>query len=174
MKNFACLFFIAVILLSCNQPATTAGSNTDANKATVQNFYDQMINAHNTAMIDSFCSADFVDHNPDPGRTGKGIDDMKASFKDFFTAYPDVHVKTDFMVAEGDTVAAHVTVTGTNSGAMGNMPATNKQINIEGIDIIVLKDGKAVERWGVFDNMAMMQQLGMMPDASQQDSTTHK
>jgi hypothetical protein len=54
-------------------------------------------------------------------------------------------------------------MTGTNSGPMGNMPATNKKINIKGIDIVALKDGKATQRWGYFDNMAMMMQMGMMP-----------
>jgi steroid delta-isomerase-like uncharacterized protein len=173
MKNFACVLFIAAILYSCNNTTTMGSMNTDANKARIQSFYDQVINAHNPAMVDSFCTADFVDHNPDPGKSGKGIDDLKASFKDFFTGYPDIHEKTNFMIAEGDTVMAHVTLTGTNSGAFGNTPATNKQIDIDGIDVIVLKDGKATERWGFFDNTKMMQQLGMMP-AMGQDTTKMK
>jgi len=174
MKNFACLLFIAVIIYGCNTATTMGGMNTDANKARVQSFYDQVINAHSTDMIDSFCTADFTDHNPDPGRSGKGSDDLKASFKDFFTAYPDIHIKTNFMIAEGDTVMAHVSLTGTNSGAQGNMPATNKQVNIDGVDVIVLKDGKATERWGFFDTQKMMEQLGMMPAPGQQDSAMKK
>jgi predicted ester cyclase len=43
---------------------------------------------------------------------------------------------------------------------MGNMPATNKSFRINGIDIIVVKDGKATERWGIFDDMSLMGQLG--------------
>jgi steroid delta-isomerase-like uncharacterized protein len=148
MKNFACILVFAAILYSCNNTPAMDSMKTDANKARVQSFYDQVINAHNPAMIDSFCATDFVDHNPDPGKSGKGIDDLKASFKDFFTGYPDVHEKTNFMIAEGDTVMAWVTLTGTNSGAFGNTPATNKQIDIDGIDVIVLKDGKEAERFG--------------------------
>jgi len=174
MKNFACLLFVAAIIYSCNTASTMGGADASANKARVQSFYDQVINAHSTAAIDSFCSADFVDHNPDPGRSGKGSDDLKASFKDFFTGYPDIHVKTNFMIAEGDTVMAHVTLTGTNSGALGNMPATNKQISVDGIDVIVLKDGKANERWGFFDTQKMMQDLGMMPQPGQHDTATKK
>jgi len=174
MKNFACLLFIAAIIYSCNTAPTMAGMNTDANKARVQNFYDQVINAHSTAAIDSFCTTDFVDHNPDPGRSGKGSDDLKASFKDFFTGYPDIHIQPNFMIAEGDTVMAHVTLTGTNSGALGDMPATNKQISVDGIDVIVLKDGKATERWGFFDTQKMMQELGMMPQPGQQDTAKIK
>jgi steroid delta-isomerase-like uncharacterized protein len=176
MKNLLYIFVIAIIAASCNTTNNSGSMNADASKAKVQDFYDQVINAHNVAMIDSFCSADFVDHNPDPGRSGKGSDDLKASFKDFFTAYPDIHVKTNFMIVSGDTVMAHVTMTGTNSGAMGGMPATNKQVNIDGIDVIVIKDGKAAERWGFFDTMKMMQELGMMPaqGSMPQDSTMKK
>lgn len=164
MKKLIYVFAIAVMAESCKMPDNNADSpKAEANKARMQKFYDEVINAHSIAAADSFCTADFVDHNPDQGHSGKGIDDLKASFKDFMTGFPDVHEATNFMIAKGDTVMAYITMTGTNSGPMGGMAATNKQMNIEGIDIIVLKDGKAAERWGVFDNMKMMAQLGMMP-----------
>lgn len=63
----------------------------------------------------------------------------------------------------GDTVLAYFTTTGTNSGPFMGKPATNKTISFEGVDIIRVKNGKAVEHWGVYDNLKMMQQLGMMP-----------
>ncbi|HYK45460.1 MAG TPA: ester cyclase [Parafilimonas sp.] len=175
MKKLIYIFVVAAIAVACNT-ATTPGGGTDAeaNKAKVQSFYDQVINAHNVDAIDSFCSADFVDHNPDPGHSGKGIDDLRAGFKDFFSGFPDVHVATNFMVASGDTVVSHVTMTGTNSGAMMGMPATNKKATVDGIDIIVIKDGKAVERWGEFDNAKMMQDLGMMPQPGAPKDTTAK
>jgi predicted ester cyclase len=63
-------------------------------------------------------------------------------------------------------------MTGTNSGPMGGMPASNKPVSVDGIDIIVVKDGKAVERWGIFDNMKMMQDMGMMPQQGMMKDTT--
>ncbi len=137
-------------------------NKTDENKALTKRFYEEVMNARNLAKIKSFCAADFIDHNPSPGHSGKGIDDLTAMFNDLLTAFPDHHVTTDIMIAEGDMVVVYLTVTGTNSGPFANMPATNKSIKINGIDIIRIKDGKAVERWGVFDDMAMMTQLGMM------------
>lgn len=164
MKNLIYIFAIAVMAASCKMPGNNMGDSTaDVNKARMQKFYYEVINAHNVAVLDSFCSADFVDHNPDPGHSGKGMDDLKASFTDFMTGFPDIHVSTNFMIAQGDTVMAHVTMTGTNSGAMGGMPATNKQFSMDGIDVIVIKDGKAVERWGFFDSMKM-KDLGMLPE----------
>jgi steroid delta-isomerase-like uncharacterized protein len=167
MKNLICILTIAVFAASCNMADKTAEMKTAAMKEHVQKFYDQVFNAHNVDMIDSFVTADFIDHNPDQGRSGKGIADLKASFKEFFAAFPDVHITTNFMVAEGDKVMAHVTMTGTNSGTnsgpMMGMPATNKQVNVDGIDLIMIKDGKATERWGFFDTMKFMTQMGMMP-----------
>lgn len=135
---------------------------TDKNKALTQRFYDEVMNAHNSGKIKSFCTDDFTDHNPSPGHTGKGLDDLTAQLQEMLTAFPDLHIKTDFMVAEEDRVVAYLTMTGTNSGPFANMPATNKSVKFNGVDIVHIKNGKAVERWGVFDDLSMMTQLGMM------------
>jgi predicted ester cyclase len=163
MKKIFLLFAAAALIVSC-MPNNASNKKEADNKAKFQRFYDEVINAHNPNAVDSFCTADFTDHQPSPGHTGKGLDDLKAEFKDFFTAFPDIHMKTEMMVADGDTVMALITMTGTNSGAIGpNMPATNKQINVQGMDVIVIKDGKASDRWGFNEEGKMMQQMGMMP-----------
>jgi predicted ester cyclase len=166
MKKIFLLFAGATVIVSCGTPAGNSMSKKEAdNKARLQRFYDEVINAHNPNMVDSFCTPEFVNHQPSPGHTGKGIDDLKADFGEFFAAFPDIHMTTNMMVANGDTVMALITITGTNTGPMGpGMPATNKQVNVQGTDIIVLKDGKATDRWGMGEEMKMMQQMGMMPE----------
>ena len=134
---------------------------SDENKMLTQRFYNEVMNAHNLAKIKSFCTTDFTDHNPNPGYSGNGLDDLTANLNEFLIAFPDLHVNADFMVAEEDIVTAYLTLTGTNTGPFGNMPATNKSIKFNGIDIVHIKDGKATERWGVFDNLSMMTQLGI-------------
>jgi predicted ester cyclase len=174
MKNFFFLLILLGLFAACsNMGNSNAGGDKEAaNKARVQEFYDQVFNAHNINMIDSFCTANFVDHNPDEGHNGQGLADLKSQFTSFFGAYPDIHATTHFMVAQGDTVVAHINFTGTNTGPMGpGMPATNKKMSIDGIDIIAIKDGKAVERWGFFDTMKMMKDMGMMPSPPPADTT---
>ncbi len=163
MKNLIFLLFSLCLLASCSNMGNSNARavREAANKARTQQFYDQVFNGHNLNLIDSFCVADFVDHNPEVGHDGKGTHDLKAQLTDFFKTFPDIHVTTNFMVAQGDTVVAHITLTGTNIGAMGDMPATNKKISVSGIDIIAIKGRKAVERWGFFDNQKMMADLGM-------------
>ena len=136
--------------------------NTEENKALTKRFYNEVMNSHNIDGLKAFCAADFIDHNPAPGHTGKGLDDLAASLNEMLTALPDLHVTTDFMVAEEDKVVAYLTLTGTNSGPFGNMPPTNKSIRINGVDIVHIKDGKATERWGVFDDFSMMTQMGLV------------
>jgi steroid delta-isomerase-like uncharacterized protein len=134
---------------------------TDENKALAQRFYNEVMNSHNLAGVKSFVTTDFLDHNPSPGHTGKGIDDLTAQLNEMIIALPDFHVTADLIVAEEDTVVAYLTMTGTNTGPFGNMPASNKPVKINGVDIVRIKDGKATERWGVFDNLSMMTQMGM-------------
>lgn len=164
MKQLILLIASTMLMASCNRQSTT--DETTANKQRMQDFYDQVMNAHNPAMLDSFCTADFVDHQLDP-RFPKGIEGLRAAFTDYFTAYPDLQVITNFMMAKGDTVIAHITLKGTNTGPSMGMPPTNKQINVEGVDIVIIKDGKAAEHWGYMEEMKMMQQLGMMPPAGE-------
>ena len=122
------------------------------------------MNSHDVTKIKSFCATDFTDHNPSPGYSGKGLDDLAAQLNEFFTAFPDLHITSDFIVAEEDKVVAYLTMTGTNSGSFANMPATNKPFKINGIDIVLIKDGKATERWGVSDDLSLMTQLQMTGD----------
>jgi steroid delta-isomerase-like uncharacterized protein len=172
MKKTLFLLMLAAIIFSCNNSANNSMSDHAAdNKAKAQRFYDEVINAHSTATIDSFCAEGFTDHNPSYGHSGKGSADLKATFNEMFASFPDVKATPEFIIAKGDTVVAYLTMTGTNSGAMGNMPATNKSFKFNGIDIVVIKDGKATERWGVFDDYSMMTQLGMIPSG---DTTTMK
>ena len=63
-------------------------------------------------------------------------------------------------------------MTGTNSGPFMGMPATNKKVDIMGIDWIKWENGKFTDHWGAMEDMKMMTQLGMMPDMNHQPGQT--
>ena len=67
------------------------------------------------------------------------------------------------VVATGDTVVGRWTASGTHGGPLGDIPATGKPITITGINIIRFEDGKMVEEWENFDELAMLQQIGVVP-----------
>lgn len=88
---------------------------------------------------------------------------MKEALGALRTSFPDLKFTVEDCFAVGDKVAARVTMSGTQNGEFQGMPASGKSFSVQLIDIVRYADGKAVERWGSFDAMAFMQQLGMMP-----------
>jgi predicted ester cyclase len=81
-------------------------------------------------------------------------------------AFPDLRMEAQDVLASGDKVVARVRATGTHQGEFMGMPATGKSIHVQLIDIIRFgDDGLAREHWGVFDALAMMQQLVATPEA---------
>ena len=130
MKTTIMAFLLAGIIFGCNNPEPSADNSTASveanNKARFQQFYDEVMNGHDLSKLDEFITTDFVDHNPTPGHSGKGLDAIRAEFTEMLAAFPDMRVKPNFFVASGDTVVAHVTMSGTQSGPMMGMPPTNK------------------------------------------------
>jgi steroid delta-isomerase-like uncharacterized protein len=165
MKKITLCLIVSIVVASCNMSGNKNNATDDRaakNKAEMQKFYDEVYNKRNTAIFDSLVSPDYVEHCLAPGYT-PNRDGTKKSFVDFFAAYPDLNVKTNFMVADTSYVTTEYSMTGTNTGPLMGMPATNKKFNIHGVDIVRFANGKAVEHWGYIEETKMMMQLGMMP-----------
>jgi steroid delta-isomerase-like uncharacterized protein len=132
----------------------------------VRSFYTSMSRG-NVNVIDDLFTDDFIEHEPLPTQT-PGREGVKQFFKAMLSAFPDARFIPEAMYVDGDTVIARLTVTGTNQGEFQGMPPTGKQTTVEGIDIVRLANGKFAEHWGVFDNLGLLQQLGVVPAPGQQ------
>jgi steroid delta-isomerase-like uncharacterized protein len=136
---------------------------SDANKAIMRRFYAEVVNAGNLDLIDELLTDDFVEHEEFPGIT-RDREGVKQFFAMFKGAFPDATFTAEQVLAEGDLVAARVTVRGTHLGEFMGVAATGKPIEVQAIDIVTFADGKGTAHWGVFDAMAMMEQLDAMPE----------
>ena len=106
---------------------------------------------------------DIVEHEEVPGfpPTRAGVIQY---FRMLLTAFPDLRMVPEDVMASGDKAVARALVTGTHKGPFAGIPATGKRVEVKLIDIIRFgDDGKAREHWGVVDQFAMMQQLGAIP-----------
>jgi steroid delta-isomerase-like uncharacterized protein len=72
-------------------------------------------------------------------------------------------VEIEEQVAEGDKIATLWRARGTHQGNFGGIPATGKSMEIFGITMFRVADGKVLESWGFADMMSMMKQLGVAP-----------
>ena len=65
--------------------------------------------------------------------------------------------------AEGEKVVVRWTARGTHRGELMGIPPTGKQVVTSGISILRIANGKIAEQWDIFDNLGMLQQMGVIP-----------
>lgn len=131
------------------------------NKALVRRLYDDAVTRQNVDLIDALCAPEFVDHNPEPG-SGGTLQEVKTMFRAMLAAFPDFSLSVQDQIAEGDKVVCRLIARGTHKGPYMGIPASGRRFEIGGIDIVRVVNGKAVERWGYFDDVKLLQQLGAM------------
>ena len=145
--------------------AAAASAMMEANKAACQRFYDLVLNAGDTTLVDTLVAADAVEHQVmPPGYPAGTAAALRKFVVDWHLAFPDIKVSVGSMVAEGNQVAIYSTMTGTNTGVFMGMKPTGKAIKVEGFDLVRIENGKMVEHWGLNDNYAMMLQLGTIKE----------
>ena len=135
---------------------------SEENKALIRRFFEEVWNEQNLDAIDELVAADQVDHSLPPGLP-PGREGAKAFVGMYLSAFPDTRMTIEDIVAEGDRVVTRWSATGTHTGELMGIPATGKQVTVTGLDINRYSGGKSVEHWGQFDQMGMMQQLGVVP-----------
>jgi steroid delta-isomerase-like uncharacterized protein len=109
--------------------------------------------------LDELMVPGLIDHDaaPDQAPGAKGV---KEVFHQLRAGFPDLKLTPEAIYTDSDTVIARVRMTGTHNGEYLGIPPTGKSVGITAIDIVRIEDGKAVERWGVWDGLGLMQQLG--------------
>jgi steroid delta-isomerase-like uncharacterized protein len=117
----------------------------------------------NTDLIDEVYAADLVWHEPD--QDIHGSEEAKQFIAMYRTAFPDLNVTVEDAIAEGDKVATRWTVRGTHQGEIEEFgPPTGRQVELEGITIHRIEGGKIVEEWERYDNLSILQQIGLVPE----------
>ena len=116
------------------------------------------------AVLDELTAANYVGHDPANHNAGRGPDAEKQMVSTYRTAFPDLEIIIDDMVAEGDKVATRWTARGTHKGDLMGIASTGKQGTTTGISIDRIVGGKVEEAWTNWDLLGIMQQLGAVPE----------
>ena len=135
---------------------------SEENKDLAQRSWD-IVNQRNPDLIEEFYPPDFVWHEPDQDL--RGYEQAKQFVSTFFKAIPDINITIDDVIAEGDKVVTRYTIRGTHQGETEEFgPPTGRQMELEGITIHRIEDGRIVEEWERYDNLSVLQQLGLVPE----------
>jgi len=133
--------------------------NPVANTALVLYVTEKFWNQKNVNVLDATHSPDSIGHNPVIPGGPLPFYVYKQVALIHISAFPDMRVATEDIIAEGDKVAIRWTTTGTHQGELMGIPATGRQVTWSGITIYRFADGKIVETWWAYDAMGMMQQI---------------
>jgi steroid delta-isomerase-like uncharacterized protein len=137
----------------------------ELNKALIYRIHSEVSNG-NMTIFDEVLSPNYVRHcqaMPPEFQELHGTDQFKAFIADFSTAVPDCNDSVLFVIAEDDMVAYVTKMTGTQTGPMGELPASGREFTLTNIVIHRIEDGKIAETWVSWDNVAMLSQLGFFP-----------
>jgi steroid delta-isomerase-like uncharacterized protein len=135
--------------------------STETNKDLVRR-YQEAYNTNNLDALDTLVAADIATPNMLPGFP-PGLEGLKQLHQLTVDAWPDQYVNIEDLIAEGDRVAARVTVSATPQKEAFGVRPTGKSFKVSGMYVVRIANGKIVEHFGVEDAIGIMQQMGLMP-----------
>jgi len=146
-----CSFLLASI--------THASSLQEQNKALAKRAFEELLSKGRFELAEELYAKDFVNHGI---HRDIGLAEDQAALKGWHQAFSDLSIAPEKLIADGDLVAVYWIARGTNTGAGNGLPATGKKVEQSGITIWRIVDGKIKEEWSAFDQLSMMQQLGLL------------
>lgn len=158
------LLATSAIVLACAPvptptPTVTPVPATEANKALVRRYYDQVLNMGNLTALDELLAPNYKRYLT---TTAAPLDAaaQKQRLGGMRTVFPDLNVTIDDLIAEGDRVAIRMTVRGTQKAPFLDIAPSGKQVIVAAVEVVRIEKGKMVEHWGGTDNLDLAQQLG--------------
>lgn len=137
----------------------------ESNRATARRVLEEFFTAGKLELAEELFTPDLVQHHPDEPYETRGPDGIRERITAWRTAFPDLNTSVEDLVAEGDRVAIRSIARGTNDGEFAGSPATGKQIALEWESIYRFDGGKVAEMWDAWNVLAVMEHLGLAPQA---------
>jgi len=136
----------------------------EENKAIAERLFDA-INNGALDELPQLVAPDVVDHNAVIFMQPEGPGGVEEGIRMLLQGFPDLHLTTQELIAEGDKVVARFTMSGTNTGNYRGLPAPTQQyFESEAIAILRIADSRVAELRGTADRLGMLTQLGILPD----------
>lgn len=142
-------------------------NKTEQNKSTVRRLIEEIVNKGNYSLINQLVDTNYIGHDPTLPRDLKGPENLQKNLQELRTAFPDINIKIEDLVAEGDKVICRWTGTGTHKGEYLGLSPTNKKSTVLGFQEFRLSNGKVVEDWIIWDTAGFMRQIGVIPEMSE-------
>jgi steroid delta-isomerase-like uncharacterized protein len=135
------------------------------NRQTLDRFIQQVWNEGDASAADAFLADEYVIHS-DPGDPWDGQTLSREAFKQRLAVsrspFPDLRFDIVETIADGDRVAIAWMMRGTQTGALGDRPASGRAIDVHGMTMYYFRGGRITGHRQILDRIAVARQLGLM------------
>lgn len=144
-------------------------STDEQTKQVTRRYVEEAWNEGNVDGMDEILTAHQLYHDP-TFDGAEELEEFKGFIRGYREAFPDLHYEVEEYIAEGDKAAFWGRVTGTHEGTFLGAEPTGNEIDIMGIGVVRVEDGKIAERWANFDLFGMFRQLGIDPSRAESET----
>ncbi|MGO9087634.1 MAG: ester cyclase [Candidatus Sulfotelmatobacter sp.] len=157
-----CAFVLSLLVVAMTLPCQAQpASEQEKNKTVARVFFEEVLgNQGNLERYADFHTADYVGHGSKGDFT---LAEDLAAARDMRKALPDMQNAVNHMVAEGDLLLVHWTLSGTNTQAGWGLPGTGKPVKISGMTLFRFKAGKISEEWNAYSILGVLKEAGLYP-----------
>jgi len=164
--NFTQLLFVsitaAMLAAGCATKQIEKPDPVEANTKMYTHVWDEIINKGKLGMFnDSNFTKNVVLHVSPADVTG--IDSAKAYYANYLTGFSNITFTIKDVFGQGDKLVKHWNFKGTHTSVFFGIPATGKQVSLDGVTLVRMENGKIAEERDFFDNLEFSQQLGLIP-----------
>jgi steroid delta-isomerase-like uncharacterized protein len=163
LSKLMSLFIIILLFNSCTSNQKSGTAKTDSVEANIEMYtrtWDEIINHGKLDMFnDSNFTTDVVMHaHPDV----VGIDSARAMYANYVNGFSNIKFTIIDVFGQGDKLVKHWDFKGKHTGTFFGIPATGKDVDVEGVTLVKMRGGKIAEEQDFFDNYTFMKQLGLI------------
>lgn len=121
-------------------------------------------NTHDLERITSFYAPDYEGMDISEARPQQGPAGIRQSIARYLQAFPDLHFTEEWFIAQGDRLALAWMAQGTHQGMLMNIPATGHYIQVRGVSLLTLVDGKIKQGLYIWDVAGLLRNIGLLPE----------
>lgn len=163
------LLLMVLTLFGCkNEPSEAcveleaAQQQLDSNLEMYENVWDLIVNKGEIDQINDTNFAENITLVSSPENV-VGIEAFKAYYQNYLTGFSNIQFTIVDVFGQGDKIVKHWNFKGTHSGDFFGIPATGKEVDVEGVTLVKMKDGKIAQEQDFMDNYLFLDQLGLIP-----------
>jgi hypothetical protein len=166
-RHLLLLTIVFATLFACNNSQSDTAKETTVDSVATNikmytNVWDEIINKRK---LEKFNDTNFTKNvvmHASPTDV-VGIDSARAYYANYLTGFSDVSFTIKDVFGMGNKLVKHWNFKGTHTGVFFGIPATNKKVDIDGVTLVRMENGKIAEERDFLDNLDFMQQLGLIP-----------